>query len=144
MSHIAKVEVEVKDVPSLKKAVEKLGLVFNEGKTRYKKHSITLGDLPVGFTKEDINHCEHSISVKGNSSAYEVGVAKRRDGKPGFLLLYDNYEGGYGLEKIIGNGAKTLTQRYSAEVAMKQLRRQGFRYTQKVDNEGNIQITAKR
>lgn len=129
MSHVAKIDLDIKNLPLLKKACENLGLVFNEGKETYKWYGISVGDspLPVGFTKKDLGKSEHSISVPGSKEAYEIGVVSRRDGRPGYALLWDSWQGGYGLEKLVGKDGGLLKQAYSQEVAAKELRRKGFR-----------------
>jgi hypothetical protein len=56
--------------------------------------------------------------MPGNDQAYEIGIVTRRDGKPGYLLLWDFYQGGYGLVDRVGENAKRLQQLYALEVTL--------------------------
>ena len=142
MSHVATVEIQIKDLAALKAACKKLGLEFLEGQTTYRWYGRYVGDypLPEGFAPSDMGKCEHALRVKDNPNAYEVGVVKRRDGKPGFALMYDFWKEGHGLESVIGKKASKLTQRYAAEVAIKQAKKQGFRVTQTVAQDGSVRL----
>ena len=103
MSHLAEVDLHVTDLQALSEACTALGLQFRENQRTHRWYGTFMGDspLPAGFTVAELGQCEHAISVPGNSQAYEVGVLRRRDGKPGFALYYDNWLGGYGLEERI-------------------------------------------
>ena len=146
MSHVATVELHVTDLESLKGACQQLGLEFVEGQQTFKWYGTHVGDypLPQGFTQEDMGRCQHAIRLPDNSRAYEVGVVPRRDGKPGYLLMYDFWQGGHGLEAAIGQGAKTLKQHYAAQVAVRQVSKQGFRVAQTVTETGAIRLTCTR
>lgn len=144
MSHIATIDLHIKDLGCLKKAAAKLGLVFNEGQTKYKWYGVSIGAIPEGWSKSELGTCDHAISVQGNSKAYEVGIAKRRDGKPGYQLMWDNWQGGYGLEEVIGAEGGLLKQRYAIEVAKKQALRDGFTVKEKVTADGSIVLQATR
>lgn len=116
---------------------------FREGKTQYKWYGRHVGDypLPAGFAKEDLGKCEHAIGVPGNPNAYEIGVVKRRDGKQGFALCWDFFQGGYGLEALAGANCNALRQAYTIEAAKRAAQKQGFRVTgeRKLDN-GSVQL----
>lgn len=146
MSHVAQVDLEIRDLDALKKACKALELEFVENSTSYRWYGHSVGDyaLPKGFSASDLGKCEHEIRVKNNASAYSIGVAKRRDGKKGYTLLYDHWNNGYGLMPKVGSECGKLLQGYSTEVAVKQLRKQGYR-TKLVKNEdGTLQIRARR
>lgn len=146
MSHVATVDLHITDLESLKRACAPLGLEFREGQQTYKWYGTHVGDypLPEGFSKEDLGRCEHAIAVVGGDSrTYEVGVVKRRDGKPGYQLLWDFWAGGHGLQSKVGDNCNTLKQSYTAEVAIKELKRMGRRVSRSVDAEGNIILRAK-
>jgi hypothetical protein len=132
MSHIATVDVEIKDLDCLEKAAARLGLEFNRDKTTfrwyghfvgdYKDHTAKLKEL--GIDPKDYGKCQHTLSVPGNSSAYEVGVVAKPGG--GFVLLWDFWNGGFGLmEKLSADadkqriGVGKLQQAYAVEVAKK-------------------------
>lgn len=146
MSHVATVEVHITDLDALQAACEPLGLEFVEGATTFRWYGYSVGDypLPAGFTEADMGKCDHVIRLPDNSTAYEVGVVRRRDGKPGYLLMYDFWQGGFGLEAVIGAKACRLKQHYAAQVAMQQVRKQGYRVTQSRTETGAIRLTCTR
>jgi len=145
MSHVTDIKTEIKDLDALAIAAEKLGLELVRDQKTYKWYGKFIGDapLPEGMTEEDLGQCEHALRVKGRPNAYEVGVIKAKNGK-GYTLLFDYYAGGQGLMKHIGDNAGKLTQRYAAEAAIKQARRQGFQCRETVGTDGKIRIIARR
>lgn len=146
MSHVATVDVHVTDLDALKAACEQLGLIFVEGATTFTWFGYSVGDyaIPKGFTEADMGTCDHAIRLPNNPTAYEVGVVRRRDGKPGYLLMYDFWQGGFGLEEVIGPKASCLKQHYAAQVAIRQVRKQGYRVTQSLTETGAIRLTCTR
>lgn len=138
MSHVAQIETEVRDLEALKSACRRLGLEFVAGQRTYRWYGRSVGDypLPEGFSEKDLGKCDHAIRVPGNDRAYEVGVVKRKDGRPGWTLLWDFWQGGYGLQEKVGEGAGRLKQAYALEAARKAAQRAGHRVlgeTQKAD-----------
>lgn len=144
MSHVASIDLDVKDLKCLARAAERLGLELVEGKKTYKWYGYSTGTVPAGFTKDDLGKCDHALRVKGNSAAYEIGVCTARNGRPGYQLLWDSWEGGYGLETKVGEDMGLLKQAYSLEAAKKQALRDGLRVTEVVKANGNIVLTASR
>ncbi len=139
MSHVAIVDLEIDDLSSLKEAAKAMGLEFTDKKTyRWWGHSVGDYPLPEGFTEADLGKCDYALSIPGNGRAYEVGVVKRRDGKPGYQLLWDFYAGGYGLEKAIGKDGGLLKQSYAVMRAKKEMLRKGYRATTTKDAKGNM------
>lgn len=145
MSHVEQLDVHVKDLDALAQAAKELGGELVRGQDRYKWFGTSVGDypLPKGFTKEDLGKSDHVIRIPGNSKAYEVGVVRRRDGKPGYSLLWDFWNGGFGLRDLIGEGGNKLKQEYSVQVAMKQARRDGYRVTRVKRPDGKVRLIAK-
>jgi hypothetical protein len=146
VSHVATVDVHITDLAALKAACTALGLVFHEGQTTHRWYGRSVGDapLPDGLTIADLGKCEHAIGLLDNTHAYEVGVVRRRDGKPGYQLMYDSWRGGFGLEDVIGSQAGKLRQHYAAEVAARQARKQGYRVTQGVRADGTLRLVCTR
>lgn len=142
MSHIATVELEVKDLDCLAKAARRLGLELRLGQQTYRWFGESVGNcpLPSGFTVEELGKCQHALSIPG-SEAYEIGVVQRRDGRPGFSLVWDFYEGGYGLESLVGAQCAKLKQAYAAEVSIKQARMQGFQVREELRSDGSLRLT---
>jgi hypothetical protein len=123
MSHITKVEVEIKDLEALAAACRRLGCELRLGQRTFVWYSGTDGT------------CEHAVSVPGAS--YEVGVAARQDGRPGYALLWDSYSYG-GLEAKLGQGACRLVQAYGVEAATRAARRQGYSVTETTREDGAV------
>ena len=146
MSHVATIAVHITDLMALQFACEVLGLEFVEGQTTFRWYGTHIGDypLPEGFTKEDMGRCDHAIRLPNRPNAYEVGVVRRRDGKPGFTLMVDFWMGGFGLEERIGTEARLLKQQYAAQIALRQVRKQGFRVTQTLTQSGAIHLQCSR
>lgn len=135
MSHVAMVDAEILDLDSLMKACDDLGLEFRKGQRTYRWFGQHVGDypLPKGFSKSDLGKCLHAIAVKGNSNAYEVGIVERRDGKPGYQLMWDFWAGGYGLQGVVGDNCKKLIQAYKVNVTAKALAKKGCQIQKLVD-----------
>ncbi|MBD3404693.1 MAG: hypothetical protein GF411_01000 [Candidatus Lokiarchaeota archaeon] len=124
MSHVAVVDVEIKDLKALEKACENLNLKFNWNQQTYKWYGRSVGDypLPNGFKKEDLGKCDHAISIPNNSKAYEIGVCESRTSKKdSHCLLWDFWQGGFGMQKIVGDNCSNLTHEYAKEVARKEV-----------------------
>ena len=163
MSHVAQVEVEIKDLAALKTAAESLGLDFMDGQTHYRcwgtgksvdelaRFARSRGErpetlMPDGFTLEEMGRCEHALRIKGSSHAsYEIGIVSRRDGKPGYQLLWDESGAKYAWQEYVGEGMGKLKQMYGLSVAVKAAKRQGYRVVrQTTRNDGSIAIEVQR
>jgi len=146
MSHVATVDIEIKDLDALETACKRLGLELMRDQTTYKWYGHSVGDypLPEGFTAEDLGNCEHAIRVPHNEMAYEVGVVRRRDGKPGWQLMWDFWNRGYGLQGLVGDNCSKLKQMYATQVATKAARMQGFNVNERVLANGSIQLALTR
>lgn len=147
LSHVATVDVEIKDLVSLRKACDRLGLELVEGQETYKWYGESVGDypLPAGFQASDLGKCSHAIRLRPDSpvytnQAYEIGVVARRDGRPGYQLLWDFYCGGFGLQDHVGEGCAKLKQAYANEVAKRTAIQQGFRVQETVNQNGSIRL----
>lgn len=140
MSHIETVSVIIKDLESLKKACQVLGVNWNEGKKTYAWYGRHVGSepIPFGFQQEDLGKCEHVISVP--KVGYEVGVVRTPDGS-GYTLLYDFYGPGQGLLHKFGKGLVNLVDRYTAETLKKQARMRGYSCKETI-KDGKIHLTA--
>ena len=143
MSHVATVDLEVKDMECLAKAAARCGLVMKVNQPTYRWYGRSVGDypLPAGFAAEDLGRCEHALSIPGDGDAYEIGVVRRRDGKPGYCLLWDFFAGGYGLQAKVGENCAKLKQAYAAEVAIRQARMQGYRVNEQQQADGSLRLT---
>ena len=133
MSHVATVDLEVKDLTCLALAAQRLGLEFRPGQTTYKWWGHHVGDYPVpeGFQVSDLGQCEHAIGwpegtpgLGDQYACFEIGLCRRRDGRPGYVLLWDFMD--QTLVNKVGKEAELLKQAYAQEVVLKQARMQGF------------------
>ncbi len=143
MSHVCKLDVEIKDLQSLRKAAQQLGLYFREQST-YRWYGKSIGDypLPEGFSEEELGKCNYAIGVPDSDTAYEVGVALK-NGK--VHLLWDFWQKGYGLQDAIGENGSKLKQEYAIAAATKEMIRKGFRVSRTVNQEtGKPRIVARR
>lgn len=127
MSHISKIELEIRDLQSLKDACKKLGFQFMEGQKRYQWYGKWVGNqpLPDGISEEDLGKCDHAIHVP--AAAFEIGVVKKGNG---YILLWDSWIGG-GLQKHIGKDAEVIKQLYAVESVKRESRKKGYRITEK-------------
>jgi hypothetical protein len=149
MSHVAKIDLVISDLDCLEKACAECGLILNRGQTNYRWYGSWQNDYSAedaaykhGIKPEDYGKCSHAISVPGNSSAYEVGVVKNPDGE-GWVLIWDFYSGGHGLQQLLGGpkDANKLLTSYSKEVILAKADEMGFTYDWEKDENGEIEIT---
>jgi hypothetical protein len=132
MSHVATVNVVVKDLDCLEEAARRCGLEMVRGQKTYRWYGRHVGDYPVpaGFEVKDLGHCTHALRIAqdqlhpGNSHAYEVGVVARPDGT--YALIWDFWARGHGLQDVIGDQGKTLINEYALQVAEQTARLQGW------------------
>ena len=133
----------MQDLDALAEAAESCGCELVRDQKTFRWYGRHMGDypLPASFTKDDMGKCDHAIKVKnGNGSEYEVGVTARRDGKPGYTLLWDFWQKGYGLQERIGKDGSALRQQYAAKVATKTLKRQGYRVASTTTQDGKLRL----
>lgn len=145
MSHVSAIKLRIKDLHSLLDAAEEIGLEQRMKET-YKWYGTHVGDypLPEGFTKEEMGKCLFALGVKGNANAYEVGVVKSKVHPGEYELLWDFWDGGKGLEKVVGKDGNSLRQRYAERVTAKQMRKQGLRITRSVTSDGKVVLRGRR
>ena len=117
--------------------VPRLGGEFVADKTTFGWWGTFVGDSAglKGVSVEDYGKCLHEIKVagtnpkNGSTGPWSIGVVKALDGD-GYQLRYDYYGGaGHALHKTFGDKLTKIADEYAAEVAIRQLARQGFRTT---------------
>jgi hypothetical protein len=135
LSHIARIELEIKSLEDLKAACNELGLKFNENEQSYKWYGRWVGDapLPEGIKEEDLGKCDHCIHVPG--AQYQIGVIKQ-DGK--YRLLWDSWKAG-GLEDVLGRNAGLLKQAYAVATIIRESRLKRLKVHQQI-KEKSIRI----
>lgn len=170
MSHVATINVEIKSLDDLEAACRSLGLELVRDQKTYRWYGRSVGDypLPAGFAAEELGTCEHAIrvplSVVGADRCYEIGVVKRRDGRPGYTLLWDFFDGGrcqfavgdcdgpgsvedadYNphqtrLVQFVGGSGQKLVQSYARVAAIRTAQQQGFRVQEQRLQDGSIRL----
>ena len=137
MSHMAKIELEIKDLAALKAAVNNLGYEFMENQETYAWYGRFVGDapLPDGISIDELGKCSHAIKVPDCS--YEIGVVRKG---AGYILLWDYWSAG-GLSKVIGNNGGILKQAYAVERIRREARLKNYSYREKVLPNNTIQIS---
>lgn len=168
MSHVVSLSLLIRDLDSLGKACSELGLELVRGQKNFRWYGKFMNDFSgenaahlQGIDPKDYGKCEHAIRVKGNKNAYEVGLVRfpagatrdvvlvdgtvvKEDIGGSFQLVYDFFAGGYGLVEKIGDNATALRQSYAKQLSLKQLRRQGYRITEKKSADGSIILKARK
>lgn len=142
MSHVVEIAVEIRDLDALAAAAQSIGMTLTRHASEYKWFGRWVGDyaLPAGSAKEDLGKCSHKLSVTGKPNAYEIGLVARRDGRPGYSLLFDFWSGGNGLEAVAGKRCQKLVQAYSVEVVKRQAALQGYRATVQPQADGSQRV----
>lgn len=142
MSHVAQIDIEIHDLNALQQVCGKLGLELVMGQQTYRWFGKHVGDypLPAGFTADELGKCEHAIRIPGKPDAYEIGVVKRRDGRPGYQLMWDFFAGGHGLMEKAGPECRTLKREYAVAVAFRHAMRSGFRVMEHRNADGSVRL----
>ena len=142
MSHVATINIEVKDLDALAAAAAKLGGKLIRDQKTYGWFGQHVGDypLPEGFTAEDLGKCEHAIHFQNTD--YEVGLVRRRDGRPGWQLLWDFFDST--IVKNIGQNGGHLKREYATVVATRQAQRNGFRVVEQRKQDGSVRLVLSR
>lgn len=116
MSHISKIELEVKDLAILGQACTQLGLQLAKGQKAYKWYG-------------NEANCDHAIKVP--DAAYEIGI-KLMNGR--YELHCDFYDAN--LEKAIGKNGGLLKQAYAVAKTRIEARRKGYSVLEKQTETG--------
>jgi len=123
VSHLSKIELQIRDLDDLKGACHRLGIEFLHNQKTFRWY---------GEPKE----CASAIRVPG--AAYEIGVV--REGNV-YALIWDDYGKG-GLEAKLGRKAGLLKQAYAVERTRREAIRKGYRvHESKTDKGVRLQLT---
>jgi hypothetical protein len=122
LSHVASIELEIRDLEALGKAAKSLGLELVRNQKTYRWFGRSVGD----------------------SRAYEIGVVKRRDGRPGYTLLWDFWSRGMGMQDVVGDDGNKLKQAYSTQVTKSYWQKKGYRVSETRKEDGSVLIRATR
>lgn len=146
MSHVASIEIVIKDLAALKAACKAAGLEFRENQKTWKWYGRWMNDYSDskaayknGIDPKQYGKCDHAIGIPGNNTSYEIGVYAQADGT--YKLAWDFWGGGNGLEKVAGKDCFKLVQSYAGEVAKKHLISKGFTMGKtKVTADGTVEM----
>lgn len=140
MSHVCKVELQIKDLAALEAACRAVGLELVRGQKTYRWYS----DLNPGANRayrrsETDGHCDHAIRIPGaDGEEHEIGVARTASGA--YELRWDPM--GRIVEMVGGSDARKLRQEYSSAVATKWYKQHGYRVSRSVKADGRIVLNA--
>lgn len=123
MSHITTINVEISDLNALSEACDELGVKLMRNQKSFRWY----GSRNQG--------CDHAITIPGNSSCYEIGVIQKQKK---YELQWDQFAGAQGMVAKVGRDAMGLIDHYGASVAKKQLKRQGYKITQSIGQQGQV------
>ena len=147
MSHVCLIDVRVKNRGDLAAACKALGLEWLPHETRWAWFGRWLDDFhgdraahKHGVQPEEYGTADAGV-IRVPGAQYDIGVY-RRGGI--YLLVYDSWEGGRGIEARLGAGLTKLRQAYSEAVSTRHLRMQGFAVRRQVTADGRILLTGTR
>ena len=116
MSHISKIELEVKDLATLNQACSRLGLELIQGQKTFR-----------WFGQN--GQCDHAIRVP--EARYEIGIVKEENR---YSLVCDYFD--ENIERTIGKQGGLLKQAYAAEKTRIESRRKGYSVVEKKTDTG--------
>jgi hypothetical protein len=125
MSHLTKIEISISNIPALKKAIKKLGGEFKQDQ---KEFTFWMGQKGT---------CVHAASFP--NCKFELGIVKGEN-KREYGLEWDSFSTG-GLSKVLGSQAEKLKQQYALFAAKDAAIAQGYTTTEKVLQDGTIQLS---
>ncbi|MCX8110159.1 MAG: hypothetical protein N3D15_02790 [Syntrophorhabdaceae bacterium] len=131
LSHISKIELEIKYLDALIYACNRLGFEFVENQNTYRWYGRWVGDspLPEGISKDELGRCDHAIKIPG--CTYEIGVVKKNNM---YILLWDSWDSK--LRLAIGHNAGIIKQAYTAELVRYKARLKGYSVLEKKTQKG--------
>lgn len=132
MSHVARVDCEIRDLDALEIAVAKMGAELRRNQKTFRMW---------GTGSSAHQPCVHAITLTGDKNAYEVGLRQKTAGDPNtFEFACDFFDGK--LTRAFGPNLTTLQNEYLAVVAERQLARRGWRVRREVDTRQQVRLVA--
>lgn len=133
MSHISKIDTKIKDLSHLKKALEALGITYNEAK---EGNNLTL----LGYEKHEV--IEDCIMEIKTNSKYGVGIRKLGDN----LEIVADW---WAIETFTGEKQEDflnrITRQYAYETIMDKVKGLGYEVVQEEqDARENVRVTVRR
>lgn len=152
MSHVIDAELTFTDLDALEHCAPEIGLELVRGQTSFNWFGRWVNDYHApqsavahGRDPKLFGKCAHALRLRdARPGDYEIGLAARADGK-GFDAVYDSWGPGHRLEQAAGRNLDKLAQVYGAEVAVRKLRKKGFKQTTRVVNaQGELEVLMRR
>lgn len=145
MSHVADVDIKIKDLEAAALAAKAVGGELKLGQKTHKWYGQFMNDWnsqDAAAKRRDpktFGKCDHAITFPGID--YEIGLCKETDGS--FTAVYDNWGSGKKIADACG-GLKLpkLKDEYAAAVSTRMLARRGFRVTRTTGAKGEIVLKA--
>ena len=142
MSHMVKINLQIKDLQALESACKRLGLQFVESASL---HASRVGGAYVGLTSSGaetcrarywggaVMECDAVIRIPGCN--HDIAVRKQDNG---CFSLHADFYGQHG-EKV-RKAVEQLRQLYAVEVAKKAARRKGYSVYEQECKDGTIRL----
>jgi hypothetical protein len=108
LSHITRIEIEIRDLGLLQEACNRLGIEFHPEEKSFRWYG-------------GVKDCEGAIRIP--NARYEIGLVREKNR---YGLLWDSYATG-GLEARLGKGAGKLKQAYAVERVRLEAKLRGYR-----------------
>jgi hypothetical protein len=152
VSHVTtmKMTERVRDLDLLEQAVAAIpALEFRRDQRTFRWFEQFMGDStpPKGRDPKDYGKCAHAIALKGDRSAYEIGVVPAIDGD-GFDLMVDTWGQRKLLAAIGGPSAQRIQQEYKYASALRahevSTARRGFRSERETLPNGTVRLVLER
>jgi len=143
MSHMAIIDITIQEdqLDALELACQMRGIQLNRGQSDWRWFGSWMDDYhrqeaayKHGIKPEEYGKCaDHVITVPGNDTVYEIGVVRRRDGQPGWMLVYDFFNNGNGMGEFVGNEACNLLREAFTEAVSRPVMAQKFNFQKGVN-----------
>lgn len=135
MSHVVKVELEVTDLQALEAGCKALGLTLDRANLNWNWYGRWMNDYGaedaayVHGIKPDRYGKADTAVIRVPGAQYDIGVYKVPGQEGKYCLIYDYWNGGYGIENKLGKALPDLNKAYGAEVYKKWAKGKGLQVT---------------
>lgn len=152
MSHVVDAKFHIRDLEEAERSAQELGGVLVRGQEHFTWYETWMNDwhdtqraaVMQGRDPKQFGRCAHVIRLKdAQKGDYEVGLVRRPDGD-GYDAVYDSWGPGQKLETAFGKDLSRLKEHYGANVAVKRLRREGYRVVSKQRVDGALKVKVER
>lgn len=146
MSHVADVDIKIRDLEAAAKAAQMLGGELMRDQKTHRWYGRFMNDWSsqrAAVNRRDpktFGKCDHAIRFPGVD--YEIGLVREEDGS--FTAVYDEWGPGAKIKEICGGqDLPKLKNEYAAAVTTRTLMRRGFRVQRTIGPKGEIVLKAK-